>query len=63
MYFKNSSPFNLLNTITSSSTISLSQALILGSTLYFILTFLIYPKPILLFTFDFFIDSILCIPA
>lgn len=58
MYFKNSSPFNLLNTITSSSTISLSQALILGSTLYFILTFLIYPKPILLFTFDFFIHSV-----
>lgn len=59
MFFKQSSPFHLLNTITSSSTISLSQALVLGSSLYFILTFLIYPKPILLLTFDFFLQSLL----
>ncbi len=59
MYFKESSPFNLLNIITSSSVIPLPQALILGSTLYLILTFLIYPKPILLLTFDFFIQSLI----
>lgn len=59
MYFKESTPFNLLNIISSSSIIQTPQAIVLGATLYFILTFLIYPKPILLLTFDFFIQSLI----
>lgn len=59
MFFTQSSPFHLLNTISSSSSIPRPQALIMGITLYFILTFLIYPKPILLLTFDFFIQSLI----
>lgn len=59
MYFSSSRPIHLLNTISSSSAIPTPQAIILGSTLYFIVTFLIYPKPILLITFDFFIQSLI----
>jgi hypothetical protein len=38
--------------------ISIERALILGATLYLILTLLIYPQPILMLSFDCLINSL-----
>lgn len=54
MFFNKSSLFNFYYTVSSLPKLGLIQSIVLGSTTYFILTFLLYPKPILLLTFDFF---------
>lgn len=60
MFFNKSSLWNFFFLISSPSLpqIKLNQAIILGSTTYFILTFLFYPKPLLYLSFDFFIQSL-----
>lgn len=59
MYFSNSKNYLLKDlgdtsyrVIEQKNRLSISQSLILGSTLYFILTYLIYPNPLLILTFD-----------
>ena len=61
MYFNNSSDYIIKDlgdivykqTDTGvNSTIGLKQSLILGSSLFFILTYLIYPNPLVILTFD-----------
>jgi hypothetical protein len=61
MYFNNSSDYIIKDlgdivykqTDTGvNSTIGLNQSLILGSSLFFILTYLIYPNPLVILTFD-----------
>jgi NADH:ubiquinone oxidoreductase subunit 2 (subunit N) len=63
IYFQDKTPFLLraLNdNVTKSSTIhvSLERSLILGISLYFILTLLIYPNPLLMLTFDSLLNSL-----
>ena len=52
MYFNRSSLFNFY--YTSTPQLGKVQSIVLGSTTYFILTFLFFPKPLLLLTFDLF---------
>lgn len=61
MYFNNSSDYIIKDLgdivykqsdIKVNSTISLTQSIILGSSLFFILTYLVYPNPLVILTFD-----------
>jgi len=53
MFFNSSTLFNTYFSLSSlPGKITTAHSIILGSTTYFILTFLFYPKPLLLLTFD-----------